>query len=73
MATCNGFGSTRQVKKKCLTVDNINPGVKVMEYAIAGPVTKRYFEIVNELEKVRNYFNCYKLITKLLLIKVLFS
>lgn len=35
-----------------LTLDNLNPNVKVMEYAVRGPLVIRAGEIEKELEKV---------------------
>lgn len=36
-----------------LTLDNLNPNVKVMEYAVRGPLVIRAGEIEKELEKVK--------------------
>lgn len=38
---------------KCVTLDNMNPAIKVMEYAVRGPLVIRASEIEKELEKVR--------------------
>lgn len=38
---------------KCVTYDNMNPAIKVMEYAVRGPLVIRASEIEKELEKVR--------------------
>lgn len=37
-----------------LTLDNLNPNVKVMEYAVRGPLVIRAGEIEKELEKVND-------------------
>lgn len=37
-----------------LTLDNLNPNVKVMEYAVRGPLVIRAAEIEKELEKVKH-------------------
>ena len=37
----------------CLTLDNLNPQIKVMEYAVRGPLVIRAGEIEKELEKVK--------------------
>lgn len=37
---------------KCVTYDNMNPAIKVMEYAVRGPLVIRASEIEKELEKV---------------------
>lgn len=37
-----------------LTMDNLNPNVIVMEYAVRGPLVIRAGEIEKELEKVKN-------------------
>lgn len=39
---------------KSLTLDNLNPNIKVMEYAVRGPLVIRAGEIEKELEKVSN-------------------
>lgn len=36
-----------------LTLDNLNPCVKRMEYAVRGPLVIRATEIEKEIEKVR--------------------
>lgn len=52
-----------------LTLDNLNPNVKVMEYAVRGPLVIRAGEIEKELEKVKvvqvikctlSSFRCFK-------------
>lgn len=37
---------------KCVTYENMNPAIKVMEYAVRGPLVIRASEIEKELEKV---------------------
>jgi len=37
---------------KVLTVDNINPNVRTMEYAVRGPIVIRAVEIEKELSQV---------------------
>lgn len=37
---------------KCVTLDNLNPCIKVMEYAVRGPLVIRATEIEKELEQV---------------------
>ena len=39
-------------RTKVLTVENMNPHVKVMEYAVRGPIVIRAGEIEKDLEKV---------------------
>lgn len=39
--------------EKILTIENLNPCIKVMEYAVRGPLVIRATEIEKELEKVR--------------------
>lgn len=39
--------------KPTLIMENLNPCVKVMEYAVRGPLVIRAGEIEKELEKVR--------------------
>ncbi|KAK9701600.1 Aminotransferase class I and II [Popillia japonica] len=36
---------------KCLEMDNLNPNIKVMEYAVRGPLVTRAGEIEKELQK----------------------
>jgi hypothetical protein len=38
-----------------LTMDNLNPQIKIMEYAVRGPLVIRAGEIEKELEKVTNF------------------
>lgn len=37
---------------KCVTYENMNPQIKVMEYAVRGPLVIRASEIEKELEQV---------------------
>lgn len=37
---------------KCVTLDNMNPAIKVMEYAVRGPLVTRASEIEKELQTV---------------------
>ncbi|KAF6203321.1 hypothetical protein GE061_003739 [Apolygus lucorum] len=52
--TSIGKGSSRNMSgdscEKCLTLDNMNPHIKVMEYAVRGPLVIRAGEIENELK-----------------------
>ncbi len=45
-------GST-PCRTKVLTMDTLNPNIKVMEYAVRGPIVLRAAEIEKELEQVR--------------------
>ncbi|KAI5717614.1 hypothetical protein M8J77_008627 [Diaphorina citri] len=38
---------------KCLTLDNMNPNIKVMEYAVRGPLVIRAGEIEKELQSCK--------------------
>lgn len=38
--------------QKVLNLDNMNPNVRIMEYAVRGPLLIRATEIENELKKV---------------------
>lgn len=40
-----------------LTLDNLNPQIKVMEYAVRGPLVIRAGEIEKELEKVKDFIH----------------
>lgn len=44
--------------KKCVTLDNMNEHIKVMEYAVRGPLVIRAREIELELEKVSKLAIC---------------
>ncbi|RZF44462.1 hypothetical protein LSTR_LSTR002235 [Laodelphax striatellus] len=49
---------TNAAAAKCLTIGNMNSNVKVMEYAVRGPLVTRASEIEKELEKgVKKPFN----------------
>lgn len=48
--TCNFHTSSQH--QKVLSVDNMNPFVKNMEYAVRGPIVIRAGEIEEELKKV---------------------
>lgn len=39
--------------EKVITLDTLNPRIKVMEYAVRGPIVARAAEIEKELAKVR--------------------
>lgn len=39
--------------EKCVNLENLNPCIKVMEYAVRGPLVIRATEIEKELEQVR--------------------
>nr|BAN21041.1 alanine aminotransferase [Riptortus pedestris] len=43
--------STHMSCQKCLTLDNLNPNIKVMEYAVRGPLVIRAAEIEKELKE----------------------
>ena len=38
--------------KRCISIDNINPAIKIMEYAVRGPLVIRAAAIEKELEQV---------------------
>lgn len=44
--------STRTMASKALTIENINPNILKLEYAVRGPLVIRATEIEKELEKV---------------------
>lgn len=41
-------------ERRCVSIDDINPHLKVMEYAVRGPLVIRAGEIEKELTKVRS-------------------
>lgn len=47
--------ATEQGVQKSLTINNMNPQIKIMEYAVRGPLVARAGEIEKELEKVRDF------------------
>ena len=47
------MATTGTKRQKCLSLENMNPCVKVMEYAVRGPLVIRASEIEKELEQVR--------------------
>lgn len=49
-------GKSYSTCPKCVTLDTMNPAVKVMEYAVRGPLVIRASEIEKELEQVRKCF-----------------
>lgn len=53
VGTCNFHTSSQN--QKVLSVDNMNPFVKNMEYAVRGPIVIRAGEIEEELKKVHIY------------------
>jgi len=42
--------------QKVLILDNMNPNIRIMEYAVRGPLLIRATEIENELKKVCTFF-----------------
>lgn len=48
--------SQRMSNQKVLNLDNMNPNVRIMEYAVRGPLLIRATEIENELKQVIIYF-----------------
>lgn len=51
-AAANTAKSRKMSSGPHLTLDNLNPQVKVMEYAVRGPLVIRAGEIEKELQKV---------------------
>lgn len=47
----NGTSNSRSMSTRCVTVDNINPAIKLMEYAVRGPLVIRAGVIEKELEQ----------------------
>lgn len=51
----SGDGHSRTMateRKRALNIEDLNPNVKIMEYAVRGPLVIRAGEIEKELEKV---------------------
>lgn len=40
-------------RDKVLTLDNMNPNVRRVEYAVRGPIVQRALQIEKELKKVK--------------------
>lgn len=51
---------TMATNKKCVNLDNLNPCIKKLEYAVRGPLVIRATEIEKELEQVCDYNYCDK-------------
>ncbi|XP_063704820.1 alanine aminotransferase 1 [Culicoides brevitarsis] len=49
--TRNFTTTTNMSAKPCVTLDNINPSIKVMEYAVRGPLVIRAGQIEKELQE----------------------
>ncbi|XP_075225927.1 alanine aminotransferase 2-like [Lycorma delicatula] len=50
--------SSKSSNKKSLTIDTLNPGIKILEYAVRGPIAIRASEIEKELQKgIKKPFN----------------
>lgn len=47
----NGIIMAQPRRKKTLTVENMNPHVRTMEYAVRGPIVQRATELEHELSK----------------------
>lgn len=45
--------NTRTMASKAVTLENLNPNIIKLEYAVRGPLVIRAGEIEKELEKVR--------------------
>ena len=53
LVSSNATMSSSASASHTLTLDNMNPCIKRMEYAVRGPLVIRAVEIEKELEKVR--------------------
>jgi len=53
----NNFSTSQNMplNQKVLNLDTMNPNVRIMEYAVRGPLLIRATEIENELKKVCVY------------------
>lgn len=49
-------GQKMSSTQKVLNIDNMNPNIRIMEYAVRGPLLTRATEIENELKKVCLFF-----------------
>lgn len=48
----NNLTNLRTMSSKAVTIENINPNILKLEYAVRGPLVIRAAEIEKELEKV---------------------
>lgn len=48
-----GFHTGNKMDQRTVSLDNMNPNIKVMEYAVRGPLVIRAAEIEKELREVR--------------------
>lgn len=69
---------TMATDTRCLNLDDLNPNIKIMEYAVRGPLVIRAGELEKELEKVFQLFffktnNRIKLIARSLVIIIAVS
>lgn len=51
-STCDSRGMASDTRAKAITMENINPNIVKLEYAVRGPLVIRAAEIEKELEKV---------------------
>ena len=49
----NGVNGVPQHRGRVLTVDNMNPNVKRVEYAVRGPIVQRAVQLEKELKEVK--------------------
>ena len=53
-----GSNGVQPRRSKVLTMDTMNPHIKVMEYAVRGPIVARATELEKELEQARFILSC---------------
>lgn len=53
--TRNTYTNLRTMASKAITMENINPNIVKLEYAVRGPLVTRAGEIEKELQKVITY------------------
>lgn len=51
--TCHQKRTMATDVRRCLNIEDLNPNIIVMEYAVRGPLVIRAAELEKELEKVR--------------------
>lgn len=56
-ASLTHLSNIRQYASKVITLESMNPQIKIMEYAVRGPLVMRATEIEKELEKVSTAYN----------------
>lgn len=60
LKSASGFHTSCIMNNRTITLDNMNPNIVRMQYAVRGPLVSRANEIDKELQKVYIFQSCYK-------------